>query len=73
MPRNGNEVQWFEKHRANLVPLENDDLLPEQEAEILRRRDQALSHPDLLEPWEGSMTKARQHLHEFRRQKAAKS
>jgi hypothetical protein len=46
-------------------------LSEEQQAEILRRRDLALAHPELLEPWEGTIERARQRLHEFRPQKAS--
>ena len=64
-------ARWFEEHRDRLVPSEDDELTPEQQAEILRRREQALAHPELLEPWEGTIGRVRQRLHEVRRQKAA--
>ena len=62
---------WYEKHRKDLLPelQEEDDLVDEQRAEILRRRDLALAHPELLEPWEGTIERARSKLHEVRRQK----
>lgn len=64
---------WFEEHRHDLLgeTEADDDLTAEQEAEVLRRRDLALAHPELLEPWEGTLDRARQRLHELRRQKAA--
>jgi hypothetical protein len=65
-------AQWFEEHRDKLIPADEDDeLTPEQQTKILRRRDQALAHPELLEPWEGTTDRLRQRLHEIRRQKAA--
>ena len=65
-------ARWFEEHRRELIPADEDDeLTPEQQAEILRRRDQALAHPELLEPWDGTIDRVRQRLHEVRRQKAA--
>ena len=36
-----------------------DELSEQQEAEILRRRDQALAHPELLEPWDGAIERER--------------
>ena len=61
---------WFEQHRADLLGDAHDDLTAEQQAEILRRREQALAHPDLLEPWDGAIDRVRERLHELRRQKA---
>ena len=61
---------WFEEHRHDLVE-DGDELTTEQQAEILRRREQALAHPELLEPWDGTIDRVRQRLHELRRQKAA--
>jgi len=63
---------WYEKHRQDLLPelQEEDDLADEQRVEILRRRELALAHPELLEPWEGTTERARGKLHEVRRQKA---
>ena len=62
---------WFEEHRHELLgdTEADDDLTEEQQAEILRRRD--LAHPELLEPWEGTIERARQRLHELRRQKTS--
>lgn len=39
---------WLYEHEDELVP--QDDIRPEVEAEVLRRRDEALAHPELLEP-----------------------
>ena len=62
---------WFEENRRELLSDESDELSPEQEAEIVRRRDLALAHPELLEPWDGTIERVRERLHEFRRQKAS--
>ena len=65
-------ARWFEEHRHDLIQEDGDDeLTAEQQAEILRRREQALAHPELLEPWDGTIDRVRQRLHELRRQKAA--
>jgi hypothetical protein len=64
---------WFDDHRHDLLGQNDadDDLSEDQKAEILRRRDQALAHPELLEPWDGTIERVRQRLHELRRQKAS--
>ena len=60
---------WFEENRHELLGDERDGLTEEQEAEVIRRRDLALAHPELLEPWDGTMERVRERLHEFRSQK----
>ena len=63
---------WFEENRRELLgDDDSDDLTEEQQAEIIRRRDFALAHPELLEPWDGTIERVRVRLHEFRRQKAS--
>jgi hypothetical protein len=62
---------WFEEHRRELLRDEGDELSEDQKAEILRRRDQAMAHPELLEPWDGTIERVRERLHEFRSQKAS--
>ena len=62
---------WFEEHRRELLGGEGDELTDDQKAEILRRRDQAMAHPELLEPWDGAIERVRERLHEFRSQKAS--
>ena len=62
---------WFEENRRELLGGESDELSGEQEAEVIRRREFALAHPELLEPWDGTIERVRERLHEFRRQKAS--
>ena len=62
---------WFEENRRELLGDESDELSKEQEAEVIRRRDLALAHPELLEPWDGTIERVRERLHEFRRQKTS--
>ncbi len=67
-------AQWFEEHRHHLIQgatAADDELTAEQHTEILRRREQALAHPELLEPWDGTIDRVRQRLHEIRRQKTS--
>ena len=63
---------WFEENRRELLEDDDsDELTEEQQTEIIRRRDFALAHPELLEPWDGTIERVRERLHEFRRQKAS--
>lgn len=54
---------WFEENRRELVGDGSEELTEEQEAEIIRRRDLALAHPELLEPWDGTIERVRGRLH----------
>ncbi|MEK7685575.1 MAG: hypothetical protein AAB466_09155 [Verrucomicrobiota bacterium] len=63
-------VQWFYEHEDELVGPGDDYIHPEVKAEILRRRAETIAHPELLEPWEGTIERAHQRLNEIRRQKA---
>ena len=63
---------WFEENRRELLGNgDSDELTGEQQAEIVRRREFALAHPELLEPWDGTIERVRERLHEFRRQKTS--
>jgi hypothetical protein len=62
---------WFDENRRELLGDEVDELSEEQKTELVRRRDQALAHPELLEPWDGTIERVRERLHDFRRQKAS--
>ena len=62
---------WFEENRRELLGDDSDEMSEEQEAEIIRRRELALAHPELLEPWDGTIERVRERLHEFHRQKTS--
>lgn len=62
---------WFEENRRELLGEEADELSDEQEVEVSRRRELAMAHPELLEPWDGTIERVRERLHEFRRQKTS--
>ena len=62
---------WFEENRRELLGDDADELSDEKKAEVLRRRDLAAAHPELLEPWDGTIERIRARLNEFRRQKAS--
>ena len=53
---------WFEENRRELLGDDADDLSDEQKAEILRRHDLAAAHPELLEPWDGTIERVRARL-----------
>jgi recombinational DNA repair ATPase RecF len=61
-------LDWLYEHEQELRGP--DYLHPEVKAEILRRREAALAHPEQLESWEGTTERARARLHEIRNQKA---
>lgn len=64
-------ADWFYKHENEIFdPRDDDEISPEVMAEILRRREEALAHPELREPWEGTAERLRAQLNEIRRQKA---
>jgi hypothetical protein len=42
-----------------LLGDEPDELSEEQKAEVARRRELALAHPELLEPWDGTIKRVR--------------
>jgi len=54
---------WFEENRRELLGDDSDEMSEEQEAEIIRRRELALAHPELLEPWDGTIERVRERLH----------
>jgi hypothetical protein len=63
-------AEWFFEHADELAGLDDNYIHPEVKAEILRRREEADAHPELLEPWAGTTERVRARLHELRRQKA---
>ncbi|MFM8470013.1 MAG: hypothetical protein ACKODH_08590 [Limisphaerales bacterium] len=59
-------ANWFDSFRQDT----NDELSADQQAELLRRRNEFLANPSLAEPWEGTTERVRRHLHERRAKKA---
>lgn len=49
MPERRQFVHWLDEHRDEILPDE-DEIHPAVQAEILRRRDEVLAHPELLQP-----------------------
>ena len=64
-------ADWFYQHEDEILdPREQDDVSPEIKAEVMVRREAALAHPELLEPWGDTAERLRAQLNEIRRQKA---
>lgn len=61
-------ADWFYQHEDELTG--SDYVHPEVKDEVLRRRKEALAHPERLDPWEGTTDRVRARLHEIRHQKA---
>jgi hypothetical protein len=59
-------LEWFYEHEDELVG-ENEDIHPEVSAEILRRREEALTHPEKLESWESAFPRMKERFDELRR------
>lgn len=63
-------ARWFYEHESEILePQGDEEIAPELKTEILRRREEALAHPELLEPWGDTTETLRAQLNEIRRQK----
>ena len=58
-------LDWLYEHEDELIGPD-DDIHPEVKAEILRRRADALAHPEKLEAWEGAFPRMKQRFDELR-------
>ena len=61
-------ADWFYEHEDEFVGVDDDQIHPEVKAEILRRREEALAHPERLEAWESAYPRMRQRFDELRPQ-----
>jgi hypothetical protein len=59
-------IEWLYEHEEELIGSD-DDIHPEVKAEILRRREEALAHPEKLEAWETAFPRMKQRFDELRR------
>lgn len=59
-------LNWFYEHEDELIGPDGDQIHPEVQAEILRRRDEALAHPERLEAWERAFPRMQQRFDELR-------
>ncbi len=59
-------LDWLYEHEAELLGPD-EDIHPEVKAEILRRREEALAHPEKLEAWESAFPRMKQRFDELRR------
>ena len=60
-------LDWFYEHEDELIGVDDDQIHPEVQAEILRRREEALAHPEKLEAWESAFPRMQQRFDELRR------
>lgn len=61
-------LNWLYEHEDELLGGDDGEIHPEVQAEILRRREEALAHPERLEAWESAFPKMKQRFNELRRQ-----
>jgi hypothetical protein len=61
-------LNWLYEHEDELLGNDDGEIHPEVQAEILRRREEALAHPEKLEAWESAFQKMKQRFNELRRQ-----
>lgn len=61
-------LNWLYEHEDELLGDDAGEIHPEVQAEILRRREEALAHPEKLEAWESAFPKMKQRFNELRRQ-----
>ena len=60
-------ARWFYEHEHDIIEPRDDEISPMVRAEILRRRDEALAHPERIEPWDGTVDRVKARLDEIRR------
>jgi hypothetical protein len=58
--------EWLYEHEDELIGR-NEDIHPEVKADILRRREEALAHPEKLAAWETAFPRMKQHFDELQR------
>jgi len=58
-------LDWLYEHEDEW--LGPDDIHPEVKAEILRRHEEALAHPEKLEAWESAFPRMKQRFDELHR------
>ncbi len=58
-------LDWLHEHEGELIG--SDGIHPEVKAEVLRRREEALAHPEKLEAWATAFPRMQQRFDELRR------
>ena len=58
-------LDWLHEHEDELMGA--DGLHPEVKAELLRRREEALAHPEKLEAWTTAYPRMQERFDELRR------
>ncbi len=60
-------LDWFYEHEDELIGPDDNQIHPEVQAEVLRRREEALDHPEKLETWENAFPRMQQQFDDLRR------
>ena len=58
-------MDWLFEHEDEFIAP--DEIHPEVKAEILRRREEALAHPEKFEDWKSAFPRMKQQFDELRR------
>jgi hypothetical protein len=62
-------ARWFYENENDILdPQTDDEISPEVQAILEQRLAEIKDHPELLQPWDGTMERVRERLHELRRQ-----
>ena len=59
-------LEWLYEHEDELIGPD-DVIHPEVQAELLRRREEALAHPEKLRAWESAFPRMKERFDELRR------
>ena len=61
-------ARWFYVHENEILdPQTDEEISPDLKTQILRRREEALAQPELLEPWGGTTERLRADLKKMRK------
>jgi len=58
-------LDWLFEHEDELIDS-SDDIHPEVKADILRRREEALTHPEKLQAWETAFPRMKKRFEDLR-------
>ena len=61
-------ARWFYVHENEILdPQTDEEISPDLKTQILRRREEALAQPELLESWGGTTERLRADLKKMRK------
>jgi hypothetical protein len=62
-------ARWFYEHEGDILDSDDEvEISPEIQAELEARLLEVKEKPESLRPWEGTVERVRERLHELRRQ-----